>query len=634
MRGLSARAILMAAAMLAVLVLPFPGHAAGPWPLDQATPLDLPYVPGEVLVKFRPAVTTRQADGMITSFGFTAAGPIGHARSGVTRVRLNAGMSVEQAVATLSALPEVDRVQPNYIYRALATPNDPMYPQQWGFRNQGQAVAGGTYGNNPGTTGADMELEQVWNVRTDCRDVVVAVIDTGIHHGHVDLAPNMWINAAEQAGAPGVDDDSNGFTDDIYGYDFVDNDGDPVPADGSDHGTHVAGTIAAVGNNGSNGTGVCWRARIMAVRALGALGGTSATLIASIDYAVANGARVINLSLGSSTTDPLVTQAIANARAQDVVVVAAAGNDGTNNDQTPVSPCTVGEDNILCVAALDQAFLRASFSNYGPTTVDVAAPGTNVYSTAASRRNPVVLDNGWTTNSGWAQVADCPGAGNEPALTNPANGCNGGAAYANGADDRIYRVFDMDQGGSVLGGALVAELWWQLASGGNSNDTDAWFYGLDTGAGSDPFDGNGDVTFNPILGNSGGAFVPVLFPLALCVGVSSCGVGLQLRTDGSGTAGGLLVRNMTWLTVEANSDPAAVFNGTSMAAPHVAGLAALLRAHNPSYTYRHVIEAIENSGEPVAGLSGLIKTGRAVNGWNALRYITRPRITGASVTLN
>ncbi len=189
-------------------------------------------------------------------------------------------------------------------------------------------------------------MEAAWDRITDCRSVVIAVIDSGVNYTHQDLAANMWDGSA--AGFPN------------HGYDFGDNDNDPMPApdDGSGHGTHVAGTIGAVGNNSLGTTGVCWQAKIMAIRARSSIGGyTSVSLMQSIDFAVSNGAKVINMSLGGPNPDPAVEGAIANARNNKVIVVIAAGNGdsngiGVNNDTTPAWPCNSSQDNVLCAAAL------------------------------------------------------------------------------------------------------------------------------------------------------------------------------------------------------------------------------------------------------------------------------------------
>jgi subtilisin family serine protease len=200
---------------------------------------------------------------------------------------------------------------------------------------------------------------------------------------HPDLQSNIWTNTGETPGN-GIDDDGNGYIDDVNGWDFYVNDNDPRDAHG--HGTHVAGTIAAVGNNGIGITGVSWSAKIMALRFLDAWGsGTTADAISAIEYASAMGADIINNSWGNSTYTPSepLKEAI---EASGALVVCAAGNSGWNNDTLiPHYPSSYQSANIIAVAASDQDDDPAYFSNYGPFSVHVAAPGTNIYSTAPGR---------------------------------------------------------------------------------------------------------------------------------------------------------------------------------------------------------------------------------------------------------
>ncbi|MCY2941986.1 MAG: S8 family serine peptidase, partial [Planctomycetota bacterium] len=196
---------------------------------------------------------------------------------------------------------------------------------------------------------------------------------------HQDLAANMWRNAGEIAG-DGIDNDGNGYVDDIYGYDFANNDADPMDDNG--HGTHVSGTIGAVGNNGIGTTGVNWNTRIMALKFLAADGsGSTSSAISALNYAVRMGANLSNNSWGGGGSSSLLSQAISNARNAGHIFVAAAGNSGLNNDATPNYPSNYDFDNVVAVAATDNKDVLASFSNYGATTVDIAAPGVGILST-------------------------------------------------------------------------------------------------------------------------------------------------------------------------------------------------------------------------------------------------------------
>ena len=210
---------------------------------------------------------------------------------------------------------------------------------------------------------------------------MIAVVDSGVDLTHPDLIGNLWANPGETAGN-GLDDDANGKVDDLHGYDFVDADADPD--DFHFHGTHVAGIAAAVAGNAEGAAGVAPEARLMALRALDGNGSGSTSDIAdAVRYAALEGAQVINLSLAGlagGSGDPVFFQAVQVAQAADAVVVAAAGNAGSNNDSTATVPCTLAASNLICVAALDPSGALAVYSNYGLTTVDVGAPGTAILS--------------------------------------------------------------------------------------------------------------------------------------------------------------------------------------------------------------------------------------------------------------
>jgi serine protease len=290
--------------------------------------------------------------------------------NGVFRVTLNPNVPIAQAVSFFRGQAGVEFAQPDYRVSIARTSNDPGLGTLWGMNNTGQ---GG------GLSDADIDAPEAWNTSVGTGSTVVAVIDTGIDYNHPDLAANMWRNPREVPGN-GRDDDGNGFRDDVYGYDFANNDGNPMDDNG--HGTHVAGTIGAVGDNGIGVAGVNWHARIMALKFLDASGsGYMSDAVRALNYAVANGARVVNNSYGGGGYDPAMASTISNARSRGVIVVAAAGNDGTNNDANPVYPANYAGDNVLTVAATDRSDRIASFSNFGRTSVDIAAPGVGIYST-------------------------------------------------------------------------------------------------------------------------------------------------------------------------------------------------------------------------------------------------------------
>ncbi|HMJ35770.1 MAG TPA: S8 family peptidase [Baekduia sp.] len=277
------------------------------------------------------------------------------------------GASAAAAKATVRApdglVARADRVAhgPATARAAQTAGTDPRAAEQWAL--QGDAAMGAA---------------SAWR-QTVGADVTVAIVDSGIDLGHPDLAPNLWTNPGEIPGN-GADDDGNGYVDDVHGFDFVGGDGDPQDANG--HGTHVAGIAAARGGNGIGGSGVAWRARLMAVRVLDAdASGTTTAVAQGIHYAVDNGARIVNLSLAgpSATTD--LEDAIRYAQQRGVLIVVATGNAGADLAGAPTYPAAYPEDNVLGVAATDSAGGLSAVSDYGPGA-DVAAPGEQILSTA------------------------------------------------------------------------------------------------------------------------------------------------------------------------------------------------------------------------------------------------------------
>jgi subtilisin family serine protease len=361
----------LAALVGAALTLHAQVAAAPSTPPTPANAAASQYVPGEVLVKFKPTAGTQErmaATAAMAARGHSVAASLN--QPGWAQVKIGAGQTMQTALTAYRNDPNVQYVQPNYIYHAAATPNDTQYGQLWGFKNTGQAVILSNYSPNVGTAGDDMNIEPAWDRITDCSSVVVAVLDTGVNYNHEDLAASMW---------------NGGSSFPNHGHDFVDNDDDPMDPNG--HGTHLAGVIGAVGNNGTGAVGVCQKASVMAVRVLDAAGNvTTATALQGISFAVTNGAKVINMSfVGGGSFDPLFSDAITNAQNSDVVVVVVAGNETSDNDAAGGAryPCNFTQPNLVCVAALDQNYALASFSSWGATSVDVGAPGTNILSTWA-----------------------------------------------------------------------------------------------------------------------------------------------------------------------------------------------------------------------------------------------------------
>lgn len=246
--------------------------------------------------------------------------------------------------------------------------NDPLYgvTQLWPLFPQSQTPGGGT------------GVASIWN-RASGSGVVVAVVDSGVDLGHEDLAANLWTNPGETPGN-GMDDDNDGYVDDVHGVDISGHDGDPSSTFW--HGTHVSGIIAAVGDNGTGMVGAAPNAKLMIVQVMGDSGViTYSDAIAGIYYAIAHGARIINCSWGGNVDSPVLKQAIVDAGTKNVLVVAAVGNDGKTLESDPFYPATYDLPNEITVAASDNVGNVAPFSNYSPTLVDIAAPGAAITST-------------------------------------------------------------------------------------------------------------------------------------------------------------------------------------------------------------------------------------------------------------
>jgi subtilisin family serine protease len=265
-------------------------------------------------------------------------------------------------------------VEPDYIVKPLLEPTDPAFVdgRLWGLKNIGQ---------NRGVPEADIDAVRAWDVTTGAKEVIVAVIDTGIRYTHQDLQPQMWRNPREVPGN-GRDDDGNGFIDDQFGINAINGTGNPF--DDVDHGSHVAGTIGAAADGTAEHVGVAWNVQLMACKFLGPNGGVTSDAITCIDYAVANGAKILNNSWGGGLFSTPLLEAIRRARARGVLFVAAAGNDGTDNDALPHYPSNYAVDNVISVAALNRRDELADFSNFGRDTVHIGAPGVEIFSCVAT----------------------------------------------------------------------------------------------------------------------------------------------------------------------------------------------------------------------------------------------------------
>lgn len=376
------------------------------------------YVPGEIIVKFKPG----SEKAFFNSIGVREIGvslkrdlKLNYDQLSVLRIDQNKSKkSLEATINLLRNNPNVVYAEPNYIYSVnpirgqafsskkveaspfaevnVATPNDPRFQELWGLRNTGSNEPKGS----AGVEGVDVNAMNAWNITTGSRNVKIAVIDTGVDYNHPDLKQNTWTNLAELNGKPGVDDDGNGYIDDIHGYDFANHDGDPM--DGHGHGTHCSGTIGAVHNNQTGVAGVMSDVTIVPVKFLGDDGsGTLESAIEAIDYATALNVDLMSNSWGGGGYSQALFDAIKRASDKGIIFTAAAGNESSNNDTTPAYPASYKIPNVVSVAAITAQNGLAYFSCYGRNSVHIGAPGHNILSTVAGGKYEVMSGTSMAT---------------------------------------------------------------------------------------------------------------------------------------------------------------------------------------------------------------------------------------------
>jgi thermitase len=336
--------------------------------------IEAKFVPGELLVKLKKGESLSKS--FFTSHGVTIREEIPSKSGLLLRVETDGTKSLGMLVSKIAENSSVKFAEPNYIYSIKNSPNDPRFEELWGLNNTGANDPSRT----PGTEGADISAFRAWDIEKGSKQIKIAVIDTGVEYTHPDLAANMWRNEAELNGEEGVDDDGNGYVDDIYGWDFANNDNDPI--DGHSHGTHCAGTIGAVHDNGVGVAGVMSDVSIVAIKFLSDGGsGTTADAVKAIQYATSLDVDLMSNSWGGGGFSQALYDAIEEASNAGIVFTAAAGNSSSNNDQRPHYPSNYELPNVVSVAAHTAQDTLASFSCYGAETVHVAAPGHKILST-------------------------------------------------------------------------------------------------------------------------------------------------------------------------------------------------------------------------------------------------------------
>lgn len=609
------------ALLVAVLALGLPGTAdAAGWAQAAADLSQAAYVPGEVIVKFRAGVTAAaRTDALRDRGARLVRSPV--AGAAVARVPQDA---VGGVIDAFERDPRVSWAEPNVWREAASVPDDPLFGELWGLHNSGQAVAGVT-----GVPDADIDAPEAWERTTGSSAVRVAVVDTGVTFTHPDLAPNLATNPGETGGGRegnGRDDDANGYVDDWRGWDFVQPDNDP--SDNYGHGTHVAGTLAARGNNALGVTGVAWRTGVVPVRVLDNFSrGTCAELAAGLAYAVRLGVRVVNLSVGGALPCRLEREVIESA--PETLFVVAAMNDGADVESEPVYPCSFPSQNIVCVAASDASDRLAGFSNYGADGVDLAAPGAGVLSTYM-RWGPkeVPLSDGfetplagrWITGGNpdaWERTIVYTRSGYYALSDSPfglfANDTDNFARLAEGLDltgrrDCALSVWVR----SALGPfdpSLALETQNHLTAE-TARDGLQWRNRADAVVGTVPEFTHWLIDLSPLEGAVGG-------------------LRFRLRTNGAGSYEGVALDDLEVICVPPLSDYTGARedfdfdSGTSMAAPQVSGTAALLLSLAPQLSAGDLKRLLMDSVDPQPTLQGTTVSGGRLNAARALALSPR-----------
>jgi len=610
-----------ASAATAGKLAPASGATAGRIPAPGAPgELARPYVRDEVIVRFAPGAGVASVGAAHARAGAARAEKLGKSVPGLTIVKLKKGQSVAEAVAAYEAQPGVLYAQPNTYHRingasVQMTPSDPKFPLLWGLKNTGQTDG---YGQ-AGIADADIDADEAWGLTTGSSAVKVAVIDTGVDREHPELDGQMWVNIADLPNN-GLDDDSNGYVDDTFGWDAVNTDGDPYDDHG--HGTHVSGTIGGEGDNGVGVTGVNWDVTIVAIKAFDSAGtGTDEDCIEAIEYAAEVGADVVNCSWSGGGTGQ--GDALSDAIAANGALFACATGNESHDLDTWVDdsfPAEYDLPNVIAVAASDNRDVVAEFSNYGATAADIAAPGVQIWSSIPGSAaklvqsgNPVFNET-FSGTPPWfvSSMINDWGIFNDTTFWSRAPFA-GHADYVNDEQSAIILDHGVDIS-SLSTPALFFKTYY---------DTEEDYDYLNVYM----KDQDGTWWIDKWYSGWSGTWVEEFVNLDPYRGETSVTPAFELWSDGDidSTSDGFLgvfvddVRMANSVPDYTNAYDA--WDGTSMATPHVAGVAALLKAYKPDATTADIKAALLAGADVKTSLAGKVAGNRRLNAKGALDQI-------------
>ncbi len=522
-------------------------------------------------------------------------------------------LSTQEMVRLLMKNPDVEAVAPNYYRYPTTMPNDTYFERQWGLHNTGQTG---------GPTDVDIKATQAWDIETDCSSVILASLDSGVDYSHVDLQQNMWVNPGEIPGN-GLDDDNNGFVDDVHGIDTGENDSDPMDKDG--HGTHTAGIMAGVGNNGIGVAGVCWDARIMAVKAEDSEGNfKDSDLIEGIDYVtmmkIDQGQNIvaINASWGSYAFNPILRDAIEAAGDAGIVFVASAGNQGLDTDDHPHYPSGFNLWNIVSVASSNDWDSKSDFSNHGTVSVDLAAPGEHIFSTMTGYHyNPapgdIFFDDMESGSTHWFT------SGTEATWAISSENAYGGSHAWNDSPNGDYQNVD-----TYLALNHDIDLTSYLETNIHLGFWAAYNFHYIYDRCKVEISSDGGTTWSvPPLAefeDQHPEWTLYSYPIPDDYKTANFRMRFKMDTNSTGQADGIYLDNIGIGDVgDGPSDRYDSKDGTSMATPHVTGAAGLLSSDQEiaslasEYAAQQVVARLLNGVDQTTGLSGKVATGGRLN---------------------